>query len=137
MLTSNEEEYARALEIMTRAEEMIRERKEVGGSSERGRVLDHLIRQLVVSGYYEHFKSSDEKPMFYYVYGVLAHVNYPTTWDSYQVHYAAQYGVHKGTKVLRELLGPNGFLTPIKREGYTGARFVFRDKIHSARVRRG
>ena len=88
--------------------------------------LDSRIRRQVRPGYYEHFKSSPQKPMFYQVFEVLSHVNYSNYDHAYQVNYAAQYAPHKGKKTLRELLGKDGFLTPIWRDGeYIGPRFRY------------
>jgi len=125
MLRSNKSKYARANDKARTARVLLADQSEAGRGSAKALEIDNRLRQLVRPGYYEHFKSSVEKPMFYLVYEVLSHVNYQTHDHLYQVSYAALYPPHAGRKTLRELLGDDGFLTPIMRPEYVGPRFCY------------
>ncbi len=124
MLKSSEAKYKRAKERADRTETLVQKKLEAA-DVHAGLAVDARILRLIRPGYYEHFKSSPQKPMFYLVSEVLPHVNYRDTANAYQVKYAAQYKPHKGRTTLREMLGPDGFLTPIQRLEYNGPRFVY------------
>jgi hypothetical protein len=125
MLKSSIATFKRANRIAEKASRLIAERDQAGAQSKRGLHLDTRICKLVRPGYYEHFKSSPEKPMFYLVRDVQSHVNYQLHAHAYHVSYAAQYLPSAGRWALRELLGGDGFLTPIWRTEYKGPRFTY------------
>ena len=80
--------------------------------------LAHLkkMQKLVPPGLYRHFKGG-----MYQVFGVLEDVNTGVCY----VDYAADYGLYKGERALRVLVGgPNSFLRPIHRKAYHGVRFT-------------
>jgi hypothetical protein len=127
MLKSNETAYGMALKKAELAAQWVAARAQFGSASKEGLDCDTRIRSLLVRpGYYEHFKSFKGDRKFYRVYRVLAHVNIQTGAHAYQVEYASLYGKQKNRRGLRELLGPDGFLTPIDRREYKGPRFVYR-----------
>jgi hypothetical protein len=85
------------------------------------------VLDSVPPGLYEHFKSSEDTPKIYVVYGVSLDVEDGTPW----VVYAPLYNLQKGTMTLRPLLDTkDAFLAPIEREEYMGARFRFLRKAN-------
>lgn len=126
MLRSSAKAYDKAAKKAKRARDHVVHRAMCLSNSPEAMRLDDKIRALVRSGYYEHFKSSKDKPKFYRVYEALSHVNVYRGHNAYHVRYAALYPPQAGRKALRELTGPDGFLTPIDRPEYKGPRFVWR-----------
>ncbi len=89
------------------------------GAKDEGMRQD--IRASVPRGLYEHFKSTEPDLKFYVVIGANTEVDThrPT------VTYASLYGARAGEFTNRHLFDKKrGFLMPIKRDVYTGERFV-------------
>ena len=84
-------------------------------------VEEKRILDSVPPGLYEHFKSAEGAPKFYVVHGVGFDVD---TARQPRVSYAALYNPHAGKLAFRHLFDETeGFLSPIRRDVYTGARF--------------
>lgn len=127
MIKSDTQAYAEATAAARHAHGLIARLSGVPYGSPEALALDDKIRALVRPGVWEHFKSAPGAEKYYVVFDVQQHVNYELDSHRYQVSYASQYWPMIGRKALRELLGENGFLTPIWREGeYIGPRFVYR-----------
>ena len=86
--------------------------------------IDRTIRRLLKPGYYEHFKSSPKNRKYYRVLGIEQTVTSKNWRTAYHVRYQSLYGPMRGRKGTRELLGKDGFFTPISRKVYTGPRFI-------------
>lgn len=87
---------------------------------------EYYIRNLVKTGIYEHFKSTETEPKFYAVMGAGRYGDN----GPYSVSYHALYPPNAGQLALRRLVGPNpttgaedAFLMPVKRGEYAGPRF--------------
>jgi hypothetical protein len=84
--------------------------------------LEQMIREMVTPSFSEHWKSRENDPKFYVVYGVGVEqdVHNPL------VAYTSLYGKRAGHITFRHLINKErGFLTPIDRPSvpYTGPRF--------------
>ncbi len=78
------------------------------------------IRTSVLPGLYEHWKSKEGDLKYYVVHGAGCEQDTHTPL----VSYAALYAPHAGHMTFRHLVDDErGFLTPIKRDVYTGPRF--------------
>lgn len=93
--------------------------------------LDMDLRKAIPPGIYRHFKSSDESEKLYAIIGVS---NSTEDDGIYTVQYASLYPPHAGRLAGRPLLGESGFLTPVKRETHSGARFVLVSMFSSVEV---
>ncbi len=79
------------------------------------------VREAVSPGIYEHFKSTDEHPRQYAVFGV----SFDVESEAFSVVYAPLYGEHCGALLTRSLLDEReGFLVPVDKPGYVGPRFT-------------
>jgi hypothetical protein len=86
------------------------------------RKIEAKIQNLVPSGIYEHFKSTDESPKRYAVFGVAEGTEDLREWV---VVYSALYPPHYGKLAWRPLIHPEcGFLVPVERDEYKGPRFT-------------
>jgi hypothetical protein len=124
-MKSNAKDFEEALKVAKKARRLIRQLKKERFGSPAAIGLDDQIQHLVQPGYWEHFKSTPKKPMYYRVFEMKPNVNYKETSHMYQVKYAAEYGLMKRRGGHRELLGKDGFLTPIDRKRYKGPRFRY------------
>lgn len=117
--------YKQELNRRNRLERMASVARGEGSSAAEA---DDFVRGSVVTGIYEHFKSTQQKIMRYAVLGVCRYVDN----GPYYVEYAALYGPHLGKRALRSLLSrKDGFLMPVDRPelNYRGPRFMMIDKI--------
>jgi hypothetical protein len=99
-----------------------------------------ILLTAVKPGLYEHFKSTQEKPMRYAVFWVARQVDD----GSFFVNYAPLYLPRFGDQTLRRLLSPigetdpqkcDGFLDPIDRASYRGPRFsLIEERTHAELV---
>lgn len=84
-------------------------------------VAEKDIRESVPPGLYEHWKSKDGDLKYYVVFGAGCERDVHTPL----VAYAALYPPHAGHLAFHHLIDEQrGFLAPIRREVYTGPRFI-------------
>ncbi len=113
--------YKEALGYMKKYQKVIGEMSKFKRGSDAWLRLETKLRQSVPPGIYRHFKSSNENEKLYAVIGVSGSTE---SDEVYTVQYVALYSPHHGRLTGRPLFGESGFLTPIKREEYTGERFT-------------
>lgn len=83
---------------------------------------EERIQAAVPTGIYRHFKSSPEAGERLYLVKGFSRA---TDSREYQVNYHPYYGEKRGKFITRSLLAwQNGFLVPVRREGYSGPRFT-------------
>jgi hypothetical protein len=87
--------------------------------------LHRQITKSVKPGFYQHWKSGDGRPTYYRVDQMHLWSNAGNSSCTFHVSFVAMYGRREGLRQACELLGKNGFLTPIRRAQYTGPRFVY------------
>ena len=110
-------EYERALAFRNKIAECFQSFVASGGKDMEA---EKEVMQSVPAGLYEHWKSKEGAPKFYVVEHVLIEQD---TWRP-TVAYAALYAPHTAKLTSRHLLNnKRGFLMPVERDGWSGARF--------------
>jgi hypothetical protein len=120
-----EDVYRREVARRNRLDKMVRIARGEGSTAAEA---DDFVRGSVVTGIYEHFKSTTQKVMRYAVLGVCRYVDN----GPYYVEYAALYGPHLGKRALRSLLSKkDGFLMPVDSPelNYRGPRFILIERV--------
>src|SRR3989344_78987 len=111
-------EYSRALAFRNKIAECF---QTFVASEGKDTDTEKEIVNSVPAGLYEHFKSAKDAPKFYVVHAVGFIQNKERTP---LVSYTALYPPHAGKMTHRYLFDEQeGFLSPIQRDVYTGARF--------------